>query len=97
MYWPSFCSTAKGSLVYEYLADAAVFHALMAAEPTWVTPSSLTTACVVKQRATDSPSRLSASKYAAIGSGRFSFAHGGLLGSSLETTMRSLDRLENHL
>jgi hypothetical protein len=27
------CSTAKGSLVYKYLADAAVFHALMAAGP----------------------------------------------------------------
>jgi hypothetical protein len=30
---PSSCSAAKGSLVYEYLADAAVFHALMGAGP----------------------------------------------------------------
>ena len=33
MYRASFCSTAKGSLVYEYLADASTFHALMAARP----------------------------------------------------------------
>jgi len=33
MYRPSFCSTAKGSLMYEYLAEASVFHALMAARP----------------------------------------------------------------
>src|SRR5580692_7340859 len=32
--YPPFCSTtAKGSLVYEYLVDASIFHALMAAEP----------------------------------------------------------------
>src|SRR6266700_3426410 len=58
-YRPSFCSTAKGSLVYEYLADASVFHALMAAGPQWVCPSSFTMARVVKQRAIASPSRLS--------------------------------------
>src|SRR5882762_165663 len=28
MYCPSFCSTAKGTLVYEYLADDAVFQDL---------------------------------------------------------------------
>src|SRR5438876_2935382 len=33
MHRPSFCSTAKGSMVYEYLADASTFHALMAAGP----------------------------------------------------------------
>src|SRR5258708_34904759 len=48
-YRPSFCSTAKGSLVYEYLAVASVFHALMAAGPQWVCPSSLTIDRVVKQ------------------------------------------------
>src|SRR6266481_5587450 len=62
MYRPSFCSTANGSPVYEYLADAAVFHALMAAGPECVCPSSSTTPWFVKQRATASPSRLSASK-----------------------------------
>src|SRR5258708_35796142 len=44
MYRPSFRSTAKGSLVYEYLPDASTFHTLLAAEPEWVCPSSLTTA-----------------------------------------------------
>ena len=33
MYQPSLCSTAKGAPVYAYLADAAVFQALMASGP----------------------------------------------------------------
>src|SRR6202007_1668403 len=33
MYRPSFCSTATGSLVYEYLAEAPFFNPLMAAGP----------------------------------------------------------------
>jgi len=48
--------------VYEYLADVSVFHALMAVGPEWVCPSSLTTACFVKQPATASLSSLSALK-----------------------------------
>src|ERR1700757_3631681 len=67
---PPLRSTARGSATYEYFADAAVFHALMASGPECVRPSSFTTARLVKHRATSSPPRLSASKYAAMGSGR---------------------------
>src|SRR6185369_14915920 len=60
--FPSFSSHAKGSLVYLYLAEASVFHALIEARPLWVCPSSFTTAFSVKHCETASPSPLSAVK-----------------------------------
>src|ERR1700694_3981665 len=46
--FPSFCSHAKGSLVYLYFVEASVFHFLIAAQPLYVCPSSFTTAFSVK-------------------------------------------------
>src|SRR6266545_5160778 len=60
--FPSFSSHAKGSFVYSYVAEASVFHSLIAARPLWVCPSSFTTALSVKHCETASPSPLSAAK-----------------------------------
>src|ERR1700740_452950 len=60
---------------YSYFAEASVFHALIAARPLCVCPSSFTMAFSVKHCETASPSPLSAVKYAAMGFGRL----GGLV------------------
>src|SRR5438874_11872591 len=60
--FPSFASHAIGSHVYSYLAEASVFHSLIAARPLWVWPSSFTTAFSVIHCETASPSPLSAVK-----------------------------------
>src|SRR4029077_11808795 len=97
-YPPSLCSTARGLLVYAYFADAPAFHLSIAARPACARPSSLTTAALVKQRATAAASpRLSAAKYPAIGSGIFRVVMAVLLCCCRAIHCGSSERLENRL